>query len=222
MKKGTIKSWFTLIAVFASIILLIGCSTPMTPEEVAQYFNTPSSVHFNEAIYVQVSDKRPEEERKGTTWLERYIVTIDSETPEKTTLFFADDLAKILIYKKITAHAYPLKPTEKPPQNATVIKIQLLSWYGRVPDPKKLSKTEQFLTSGLGSKTVALDNQGHCTFSASMIHQNKTIDLGTFTGKYSAYLNRPGTMTDANNLSAAAADRAFVQFLKTFDKKMNH
>lgn len=194
-----------------------GCTTPPSKQEMVAYFDTPARSQFTRPVYVSVVDERPEEERRGTGWSHRYLSTTDGPSPERVAFVFAEDLASLLLRKEIADSAVVSRTVAEAPQDSTILSVKLLSWYGRVVDFDKLTKTER-LTMGLGSTSPAYDNKGRCQFSAVLIQPEMRTDLGTFTGEFVAMLKAGGSLREANALSAGAADRAFMEFLIKLEK----
>jgi hypothetical protein len=164
------------------------------------------------------ADDRPEQERKGTGWSDRYISTVDGPDSGRVAEVFAEDLASLLQRKGIAEYAFPANEGIEPTEKTTLLNITLHSWYGRVTDVGKLTKAEQ-LSIFMGNTSVGYDNKGECRFSASVKRSGRSMDLGSCYGDHAIFLKDGGTRDDANRLSGAAADRAFVQFLQTFEKE---
>jgi hypothetical protein len=219
MEKKTDMRTKILRVIFAfAVILSSGCATQLTPQEMAKYFDTPSKVHFNEPVYIKVIDERPKEELKGSEWSKRYISTADGTDDSMVALVFAEDLGSLLLKKKIVNKVFVCMPHLSPPKNSTIVSVILKSWYGRVRDFSKLSYTEKTLVASMSYRSLELDNKGKCSFATIITRFGKKTNLGEVSGEEGGLIRGGGNMQHANILSGVAADRAFVAFLKAFEK----
>lgn len=202
-------------------LLLIGLGGCTASQEMPfiDYLAIPPQVHFDEPIFVKVTDLRPLVERDATEWSKRYISTQDGEDKERVARVMAEGLAEVLLRKKMIDGAYFLRNEEQAPLGATVFEVKLLSWYGRVADFGKLSNTEKGMMAAAGYKAPAYDNLGECRFSVIVHQGDQMTDLGVSAGDGIAYLENGGGMKEANTLSAIAENEALYAFLRILEAK---
>src|SRR5262249_16829245 len=136
----------------------------------ANYLSARSRVHLEKPVYFVIQDKRPLIERSGDPG-GFYLYTVDGSNPDQAGQSLGADLCRSLEGKGITPQARVGLPGETPPAGGVVVRLSLLSWYGRLRSFS--SVTEQTVGAVL---TPAAYAEGKCRFTASISDSGRTAD----------------------------------------------
>ena len=208
-KHQYIKSLQAIVLVVFTVILA-GCA-----DSPGNYLIKRSGVHLKAPVFLVIQDQRPKIERAGDP-KGFYQYTVDGAKPEQPAQSLGMTLAEFLEHKGITTQALVASPGEAPPADAVVVHITLLSWYGRLRNLSSVS----YLTVG-ASASPLIYADGHCSFESTVTHSGRNADLGTVEGSSSQIVSKRATISrEGCTASTAAAEIAYSEFLRAFEKKV--
>jgi hypothetical protein len=205
-----------LLGLSAALLLFVGCETTNSKiSAVESYLGTPSSIKLNRPIYFVVQDQRPQEERQQDSH-GAWIYTVDGNNPNEAASSLGNDFCRITKNKGITDQALHGLPSDSIPADAIVIRVNLISWYGRLLRPMATDKIMGIINPSLANNTA----EGHCRFSTVLEYDGKTIDLGISEGNVKDFVPQDATIDkEGNQFSGIASDDAMAQFFKAFENQ---
>jgi hypothetical protein len=208
---------FILLAQVLLSLLLTGCATRSTQRETHDYLAAPGRVKLGRPIYFAIEDQRPQIERQGTADHPHYLYTSDGTDPNRPGQILGEDLCGILERKGITNHPRVGLPGEIPPTDGLIIRVKLLSWYGRLPARSLMTE------KALGFVLIQPDNaEGRCQFSSTLEFDGRIEEMDICDGAATFQVSRKATIArEGNSASAAAADKAMAQFLQALEKRFS-
>jgi len=201
------------IALVANLALVVGCATT-SPTKTANYLAASSRVHLNTPVYFLIQDQRPPVERQGDP-SGFYLYTVDGADALGASQALGVDICRMMEHKGITPRARVGLPGEVPPADGVVVRLSLLSWYGRLPS--NATVTEKVFGTLLSQPVYA---EGRCRFNCMVTYSGQTADLGVAKGGTTLQVSRRATIANEGNAaSAGAADEAIAQFLQAFERQ---
>ena len=204
-----------LLGLSAALLLFAGCETTNSKiAAIESYLGTPSSIKLNRPVYFVVQDQRPQEERQQDPH-GAWIYTVDGDNPNQAALSVGNDFCRITKVKGITDQALHGLPSDSIPTDAIVIRVNLISWYGRLLRPMLTDKIIDIITPN-----TPIGGEGHCKFSSILEYDGKTIDLGVSEGSVDLSVSRKATIDkEGNQISGVVSDEAMAQFFKAFENQ---
>ncbi|MFA6542860.1 MAG: hypothetical protein WCS99_00440 [Limisphaerales bacterium] len=213
MNTHQITKSLLIVASAAFMTLLAGCASTSTPT-AASYLTTPSRARLSIPVYFSIQDQRALVERQGDP-SGFYLYTVDGADPNRAAQALGADICRLMERKGITARARVGLPGEVPPADGAVVRLSLLSWYGRFPSSATV--TEKVLGALLNSPVYA---EGRCRFTSTVTYSGQTSDLGVAEGSSTLQVSRQATIAkEGNAATAVAADKAVAQFLQAFERQ---
>jgi hypothetical protein len=202
-----------LTVALAAYCMVAGCATT-SPPRLPAISTAPSRVRLSTPVYFTIQDQRPQVERQGDP-SGFYLYTVDGADPNRAAQALGVDICRIMERKGITARARVGLPGEVPPADGVVVRLSLLSWFGRVPS--RATVTEKTIGAVLGQSAYA---EGRCRFSSTATYSGQTSDLGVAEGSSTLQISRQATIAkEGNAATAVAADKAIAQFLQAFERQ---
>jgi len=212
-RKFGIKRSLAATSFAALTFVIAGCITNGVPT-TANYLMAPSPVRLASPVYLSIVDQRHAIERHGDP-SGFYNYTVDGVDPNHAAQSLGIDICQVMERKRITVRARVGLPGEVPPTDGVLVRLSLLSWYGRLPSSSTI--TEKALGALLARPIYA---EGRCRFAATITYAGESRDLGVADASATFQVSRNATLAkDGNLASAASADKAIAQFLQAFEKQ---
>jgi hypothetical protein len=194
------------------VALASGCATSPRSMDTAHYLHAPARARLSQPLIIQVLDERPTLERQSGRTNSYWRSTSDAGQPGRVAALLAEDLATVLQLKKMAPTVSILVPPATPPPQTALLRVRLLSWYGRVPSSLATDKVSRML----GHTTSFAE--GQCHFKTELILNGKTIDLATSAGSFRQAVETEATVEqEGRAVSAKAADEAIAACLRELE-----
>ena len=209
------RTWVYVCIPLILLICMMGYVTGQSNLTLQEYLKKPAKGRIKKPVYVIVKDERPAIERQKLPSQSQYEYTVDRPDCAPIAQALGSDLCRMIMGKGLVEKALIVRPDQPPPDDGIIVKVQLLSWYGRIP-ANKLRTEKTFAKLGL----IPSYAQGQCRFSATLLDNGQEIDLGTSEGESSFSINTNATINKEGASAAASAEtQAILRFLQAFEKQ---